>query len=91
MEHLKASGREIYRDASLSLTLQEAYIAPRMRGYVLLAENLTGVSVPVPLQDLDIPGLLAAGAFEHVLFPRPRTVEERLAGAYQCQVYLVLR
>ena len=91
VEHIKASGREIYRDASLSLTLQEAYIAPRMRGYVLLAENLTGVSVPVPLQDLDIPGLLAAGAFEHVLFPRPRTVEERLAGAHQCQVYLVLR
>jgi hypothetical protein len=91
VEQLKASGQEVYRDGTLALTLQEAYIAPRMRGYVLLAENLTGVSVPVPVQEMDIPGLLAIGTFEQLLYPKPRTVEERLAAAYQCLLYVVLR
>jgi len=91
VEQLKASGQEVYRDGTLAFTLQEAYITPRMRGYVLLAENLTGVSVPVPVQEMDIPGLLAIGVFEQLLYPKPRTVEEQLAGAYQCLLYVVLR
>lgn len=91
VEQLKASGQEVYRDGTLAFTLQEAYITPRMRGYVLLAENLTGVSVPVPVQEMDIPGLLAIGVFEQLLYPKPRTVEEQLAGAHQCLLYVVLR
>jgi len=91
VEHLPANGQRIYHDGTLQLTLQAAYISPQMRGYVLQAENLTGVSVPVPVEELEIPGLLAVGSVAQILYPQPRTVEERLAGAYQSLVYVVVR
>ncbi|NOT56778.1 MAG: hypothetical protein HOP18_19435 [Deltaproteobacteria bacterium] len=91
VEHLAAKGQQIYQDGTLRLTLQAAYLSPQMRGYILQAENLTGVSVPVPIEELEIPGLLAVGSFTHVLYPQPRSVEERLAGAYQSLVYVVVR
>lgn len=91
VEHLPAKGQRVYHDGTLQLTLQAAYISPLMRGYVLQAENLTGVSVPVPVEELEIPGLLAVGSVAQVLYPQPRTVEERLAGAYQSLVYVVVR
>jgi hypothetical protein len=91
VEYAEASQQEIYHDGTLSLKLIEAYFAPRMRGYVLLAENLTGVSVPVPVQNLAIPGLLAVGADQQLLSPRPQTVEEQLAAAHQSQVYVVVK
>jgi len=91
VEHLPAKGQQIYQDGALRLTLQAAYLSPQMRGYILQAENLTGVSVPVPVEELEIPGLLAVGSFTHVLYPQPRSVEERLAGAYQSLVYVVVR
>jgi TraK protein len=91
VEHLPAKGQQIYHDGTVRLTLQAAYLSPRMRGYILQAENLTGVSVPVPVEELEIPGLLAVGSFTHVLYPQPRSVEERLAGAYQSLVYVVVR
>ena len=91
VEHLPAKGQQVYHDGTLRLTLQAAFLTPQMRGYVLQAENLTGVSVPVPIEELEIPGLLAVGSFTHVLYPQPRTVEERLAGAYQSVLYVVVR
>ena len=91
VEHLPAKGQRVYHDGTLQLTLQAAYISPLLRGYVLHAENLTGVSVPVPVEELEIPGLLAVGSVAQVLYPQPRTVEERLAGAYQSLVYVVVR
>jgi TraK protein len=91
VEHLPAKGQQIYQDGTLRLTLQAAYLSPQMRGYILQAENLTGVSVPVPVEELEIPGLLAVGSVTHVLYPHPRSVEERLAGAYQSLVYVVVR
>jgi hypothetical protein len=91
VEHLLAKGQRVYHDGTLQLTLQAAYISPQMRGYVLQAENLTGVSVPVPVEELEMPGLLAVGSVAQVLYPQPKTVEERLAGAYQSLVYVVVR
>lgn len=91
VEHLHAKGQQVYHDGTLRLTLQAAYISPQMRGYILQAENLTGVSVPVPVEELEIPGLLAVGSFTQLLYPQPRSVEERLAGAYQSLVYIVVR
>ena len=91
VEHLPAKGQQVYHDGTLRLTLQAAFLTPQMRGYVLQAENLTGVSIPVPIEELEIPGLLAVGSFTHVLYPQPRTVEERLAGAYQSVLYVVVR
>lgn len=91
VEHLPAKGQRVYHDGTLQFTLQAAYISPQMRGYVLQAENLTGVSVPVPVEELEMPGLLAVGSMAQMLYPQPRTVEERLAGAYQSLVYVVVR
>ena len=91
VEHLPAKGQRVYHDGTLQFTLQAAYISPQMRGYVLQAENLTGVSVPVPVEELEMPGLLAVSSVAQILYPQPRTVEERLAGAYQSLVYVVLR
>ena len=91
VEHLLAKGQQVYHDGTLRLTLHAAFLTPQMRGYVLQAENLTGVSVPVPTEELEIPGLLAVGSFTQVLYPQPRTVEERLAGAYRSVPYVVVR
>jgi hypothetical protein len=91
VEHLPAKGQRVYHDGTLQFTLQAAYISPLMRGYVLQAENLTGVSVPVPVEELEMPGLLAVGSVAQILYPQPRTVEERLAGAYQSLVDVVVR
>jgi hypothetical protein len=91
VEHLPAKGQRVYHDGTLQFTLQAAYISPQMRGYVLQAENLTGVSVPVPVEELEMPGLLAVCSVAQILYPQPRTVEERLAGAHQSLVYVVVR
>jgi hypothetical protein len=91
VEHLPANGQRVYHDGTLQFTLQAAFVSPLMRGYVLQAENLTGVSVPVPVEELEMPGLLAVGSVAQILYPQPRTVEERLAGAYQSLVYVVVQ
>jgi len=91
VDHTAASGREVYNDGTLSLRFVEAYLAPTMRGYVLTAENIADVSVTVPIQNLTMPGLLAAAAEVYTLAPRPHTVEEKLAAAHRCQVYVVLK
>jgi len=91
VEQLPAKGQRVYHDGTLQFTLQAAYVSPLMRGYVLHAENLTGVSVPVPVEELEMPGLLAVGSVAQILYPQPRTVEERVAGAYQSLVYVVVR
>ncbi len=91
VEQLPAKGQRVYHDGTLQFTLHAAYISPQMRGYVLHAENLTGVSVPVPVEELEMPGLLAVGSVAQILYPQPRTVEERVAGAYQSVVYVVVR
>ena len=91
VDHATASGREVYNDGTLSLRFVEAYLAPTMRGYVLTAENVADVSVTVPIQNLTMPGLLAAAAEVYTLAPRPHTVEEKLAAAHRCQVYVVLK
>lgn len=91
VQHTKGSGHKVYEDDAVTLTMQEAFFAPVMRGYVLQAENRTGVSVPVPVQNLEMPGLLAVAADQQLLYPRPQTVEEELAAAHRCKVYLVVK
>ena len=91
VQHTKGSGHKVYEDDAVTLTMQEAFFAPVMRGYVLEAENRTGVSIPVPVQNLEMPGLLAVAADQQLLYPRPQTVEEELAAAHRCKVYLVVK
>ncbi len=85
------ASHELYNDGQISLRLVEMYLAPTMRGYVVEAQNLTGASIPTPVQDLAIPGLQAVAAEQQLLYPQPRTVEEQLAAAHRCKMYLVVK
>ena len=91
VEYAEAEPEEVYNDGTLSLRILEAYWTPTMRGYVLQVENLTRVSVPVPIQNIEMPGLLAIGARAQLLYPTPQTLEEELAAAHQSVVYLVVK
>jgi hypothetical protein len=85
------AGHELYNDGQIALHLLEVYLAPTMRGYVVEARNLTGASLPSPVQDLAIPGLQAVAAEQQLLYPQPRTMEEQLAAAHRCKLYLVVK
>jgi hypothetical protein len=86
-----AVSHELYNDGQIALRLLDVYLAPTMRGYVVEAQNLTGASIPTPVQDLAIPGLQAVAAEQQLLYPHPRTLEEHLAAAYRCKMYLVVK
>jgi hypothetical protein len=90
-ERAKGRSHELYNDGQLSLQLLEVFLAPTMRGYVVEAQNLTSVSVPTPVENLTIPGLQAVAAEQQLLYPQPRTVEEKLAAAHRCKMYLVVK
>jgi hypothetical protein len=85
------ASHEVYNDGQLVLRLLEVYLAPTMRGYVVEAQNLTGASIPTPVQDLAIPGLQAVAAEQQLLSPQPRSLEEQLAAAHRCKMYLVVK
>ena len=85
------ASHELYNDGQIALRLMEVYLAPTMRGYVVEAQNLTGASIPTPVQDLAIPGLQAVAAEQQLLYPQPRTLEEQLAAAHRCKMYLVVK
>jgi hypothetical protein len=86
-----SASHEVYNDGQIALRLMEVYLAPTMRGYVVEAQNLTGASIPTPVQDLAIPGLQAVAAEQQLLYPHPRTLEEQLAAAHRCKMYLVVK
>ncbi len=86
-----SASHELYNDGQIALRLMEVYLAPTMRGYVVEAQNLTGASIPTPVQDLAIPGLQAVAAEQQLLYPQPRTLEEQLAAAHRCKMYLVVK
>lgn len=79
------------KDSSPSQNPGDVLAAPAMQGYVVEAQNLTGASIPTPVQDLAIPGLQAVAAEQQLLYPQPRTVEEQLAAAHLCKMYLVVK
>ena len=86
-----SASHELYNDGQIVLRLVDVYLAPTMRGYVVEAQNLTGASIPTPVQDLAIPGLQAVAAEQQLLYPQPRTAEEQLAAAHRCKMYLVVK
>ncbi len=86
-----SASHELYNDGQIVLRLMDVYLAPTMRGYVVEAQNLTGASIPTPVQDLAIPGLQAVAAEQQLLYPQPRTGEEQLAAAHRCKMYLVVK
>lgn len=82
-------GEVAYDDGTVRLTLAAVWRTPGLEGIVLDAENLRPLWIRLPLERLELPGLLAVHAAAEALAPPPTTPEERLAARHRTRLYLV--
>ena len=62
--------QEVFNQQGLRWRVKKIVRAAAMTGYVVEAENLSSASIVVPIQDIDLPGLLAISADRQVLEPQ---------------------
>lgn len=87
----KLNHKQILNNGKLRITLDEVYVFPaHVRAYVMTFENLQHKPVVVPVQYIQIPGLLAISVDRQILEARPRKTN-RGRGAYRTRAYLIVQ
>ena len=57
-----AQGQEFFRNGQIQMTVQLAYDLPDLTAYVLEARNVTGQDAVVPIEQMNVPRLLAVAS-----------------------------
>ena len=82
--------REIFNNGTLRIVINETYeLKGGVRALVLTFENLTDRPICVPLQYIELPGLLAISADSQILEARPCDRDEKNSG-YFTKAYMVM-
>ena len=82
--------REIFNNGTLRIVINETYeLKGGVRALVLTFENLTDKPICVPLQYIELPGLLAISADSQILEARPCDRDEKNSG-YFTKAYMVM-
>ncbi len=82
--------REIFNNAKLRISIDEVYEFPNnVKAFCLTFENLTRKPLVVPIEHIELPGLLAVSIDTQILEPRPHDTKKKTS-VYMTKAYMVV-
>jgi len=82
--------REIFNNAKLRISIDELYEFPNnVKAFCLIFENLTRKPLVVPIEHIELPGLLAVSIDTQILEPRPHDINKKTS-VYMTKAYMVV-
>ena len=86
----KLHSREIFNNAKLRITIDEVYeLQGGTKAFVLTFENFIDKPVIVPIEHIELPGLLAISVDSQILEARPHNTNKKLSG-YTTKAYMIV-
>ena len=86
----KLHPQEIFNNAKLRISIDEVYEFPNnVKALCLTFENLTRKPMVVPIEHIELPGLLAISIDTQILEPRPHDTNKKTS-AYMTKAYMVV-
>lgn len=86
----KLHPKEIFNNAKLRISIDEVYEFPNnVKAFCLTFENLTRKPMVVPIEHIELPGLLAISIDTQILEPRPHDTNKKTS-AYMTKAYMVV-
>ena len=86
----KLHPREIFNNAKLRISIDEVYeFSNNVKALCLIFENLTRKPMVVPIEHIELPGLLAISIDTQILEPRPHDTNKKTS-AYMTKAYMVV-
>ena len=86
----KLHPQEIFNNAKLRISIDEVYEFPNnVKAFCLTFENLTRKPMVVPIEHIELPGLLAISIDTQILEPRPHDTNKKTS-AYMTKAYMVV-
>ena len=86
----KLHTQEIFNNAKLRISIDEVYEFPNnVKALCLTFENLTRKPMVVPIEHIELPGLLAISIDTQILEPRPHDTNKKTS-AYMTKAYMVV-
>jgi hypothetical protein len=86
----KLHPQEIFNNAKLRITIDEVYeLQGGIKAFILTFENLMDKPVVVPIEHIELPGLLAISADSQILEARPHNTNKKHSG-YTTKVYMIV-
>jgi len=84
------SPKEIFNDAKLRISIDEIYEFPNnVKALCLTLENLTHKPLVVPIEHIELTGLLAVSVDRQILEARPHDLKKK-SSAYTAKAYMVV-
>ena len=88
---LKLEAREIFNNGKFRIAIDEIYELPgNVKALCLTFENLTHKPVVVPIEHIELPGLLAISVESQILEARPRNAGNKDSGGYILKAYMII-
>ncbi|MBU0548754.1 MAG: hypothetical protein KJ838_00290 [Candidatus Omnitrophica bacterium] len=87
----KLQNKEIFNNAKFRITADEVYeLQGGVKAFVLTFENLIDKPVVVPIEHIELPGLLAMSIDSQILEARPHNTNRKTSG-YTTKAYLIIK
>lgn len=87
----KPQAREIFNNGKFRIAIDEIYDLPgNVKALCLTFENLTHKPVVVPIEHIELPGLLAVSVDSQLLEARPRNAGNKDSGSYISKAYMII-
>lgn len=88
----KPRQEEIFNNGKFRMVINEAYEFPNnVKAFILTFENLTPKPVVIPIEHIELPGLLAISVESQILEARPAVPDKKKNSAYTAKAYLIVQ
>ena len=88
----KLHSQEIFNNGRFRITIDEIYELPgNVKAFVLTFENLSFNPVVVPIEHIELPGLLAISVDSQLLEARPRSNNKKGLSACTSRAYMIVK
>ncbi|MFA5276697.1 MAG: hypothetical protein WC417_07390 [Candidatus Omnitrophota bacterium] len=82
--------QEIFNNGKFRVIIDEVYeFSGKLKAFVLTFENLDHQPVVIPVEQIELPGLLAISVDSQILEARPQSINKRFSG-YTAKAYMIL-
>ncbi len=86
----KLHPQEIFNNGKFRMVIEEVYdLSVNLKAFVLVFENLDCKPIVVPIEHIEIPGLLAISVDSQILEARPHDVNKKTS-AYTTKAYMIV-
>jgi len=89
---VKPKAQEIFNNSKFRIVIDEVYELPgNVKALCLSFENLTHKPIVIPIEHIELPGLLAVSVDSQILEARPRNTEKKNSANYTSKAYMVIQ